>query len=63
VAQVLQTVSHPANSVIELSSSPARRISAQVANFAFQFLDLLFDRTNGAADLRILDWRYPPLKF
>lgn len=26
-------------------------------------LDKTFDRTNGDADLKILDWRYPPLKF
>lgn len=26
-------------------------------------LDRTFDRTNGAADLKILDWRYPPLRF
>ena len=26
-------------------------------------LDQVFDRTNGAADVKILDWRYPPLTF
>lgn len=26
-------------------------------------LDQIFDRTNGAADVKILDWRYPPLTF
>jgi hypothetical protein len=39
--------------------------TASVSNTSKRFVVRLdsFDRTNGAADVRILDWRYPPLTF